>query len=873
MLKLTDMQNTIKLSGQWELCWNDTGKGTFETAEKQLDSEGIPCPVPGDVHMALIAAGVIKEPLEDLNSKDCTWMEGKEFWYRKKFTVEEDFLQTYTELVLEGLDLTADIRLNGKDIGRHNNAFIEKVIDISETIKAGENELVVRIDDGVYAVRDKDIEMMKHSWNNEQLYRSWMRKPQFVYGWDWTIWLPSCGIWRDVYINSYCCAKIEDIYITNEFRGKDICKAESVTLSVKTDVKFLKAGKYTVACTVSGDERYGAKNALTENAAVEVSEEKNVVSVIKFEIEEPELWWPNGSGKPYLYNVTVTVKDNAGNAAHTESIRHGIRTVGIVEEQLDEDNSGFTFVINGRKIFAKGANHVPADCFPGRITPEKDRAILEMAAEANMNMVRIWGGGIYGTDNFMCACDELGIMVWHDFMFACAYYPDNAPEFCEEIHTEVTAAIKRLRKYSSLVGWSGNNEIQEMYRSARYWGNDIPWIGGKIYDEILPTHVKELCPDRIYRPSSPYGKKPDEPADFETGDQHIWHFTHRPNWEHYLDLWRFTDFDYKFLSEFGIIGAMNLESLKKCIKPEALNTHSDEWKHHTNSNSDYKLMDFFAEKYFGTAEAKDLQTYILRSQVIQAEIMRHVYDELRSRKFRCSGILLWTLSDSFGINNWSVIDYYLGKRPIYYYLKRSLAPINVSFMGYEVQNFDGMKEYRKYFKGEPKPIELMIANDTLEDRNVALAYRVITFKGEVLKQGKKDVTVPANSAGKFLDVEIADIKDKLVPEETILHAIVCEGGKLVSENRFFFAPYNKLALEPANVKCEVKSVSENTAELTLEADTFVWMLHISDIDGISFSDNDFDLLIGEKRTITVTGKDADKIRPSLLSLNPSVDER
>lgn len=380
-----------------------------------------------------------------------------------------------------------------------------------------------------------------------------------------------------------------------------------------------------------------------------------------------------------------------------------------------------------------------------------------------------------------------------------------------------------------------------------------------------------MCPDRIYRESSPFGGE--EPTSYDMGDQHTWHFTHRPNWEHYLDLWRFTDFDFKFLSEFGIIGAMNLETAKKCINEKALYRNSPEWIHHTNTSSEHKLLDIFVDKYFGLKEDITLQDFILKSQVLQAELMRHVYDELRSRKFRCSGVLLWTLSDSYGINNWSVIDYYLGKRPLYYYMKRFLAPVNVSFMGYEVQTFDGMAGYCDYYAGKVRPIELLVTSDVLMDLPVETEYYVQTFAGAILMEGKVDSLLPVNSVTKVAEVDITEIKDNFVPEETYLYAKVMANGEIISENRYFFAPYGKLKLSKANVDVRVETLSETKAEITVKADTFVWMLHFATPDGVEFSDNDFDVLPGEEKKICVRGEYANEFIPELHSLNPKIQMR
>lgn len=872
MSEYMNRNKKIDLSGVWKLCWQDTGAGKIEANDSAWDF-AVDCMVPGDVHMALTEAGIIDDPLFDVNSKKCKWMEEKEFWYKKTFCVPEGFLKDKTELVFEGLDLTADIWLNGQYIGSHNNAFTRKVIEVSEVLGEGENTLLVRIDDGVHGVKDKPLDLMKYSWNAEQPYRAWMRKPQFVYGWDWTIWMPSCGIWKGVSIQSYQAAVVRDVFVENEYETERIVNANEVTLSVTAEVEWLQPGEYVLTCGVWTDAGYEKEACITKEtmqlAFSSEKEERTKKVQWKMKVNHPHLWWPNGAGEQYLYELIFLLHDAEGNVLHTIHKKHGIRSIALREEVLDEKSKGFTFIINDTPIFAKGANHVPADCFPGRITDEKNHKLLQAAAEANMNMIRVWGGGIYESDAFMEACDELGIMVWHDFMFACAYYPDYDEDFYEEIRKEATENICRLRGHASLVGWSGNNEIQEMYLAAKNSGKNFPWYGGRFYEELLPGLVKKLCPDRIYRESSPFGGE--EPTSYDMGDQHTWHFTHRPQWEHYLDLWRFTDFDFKFLSEFGIIGAMNLETAKKCISEKALYRNSPEWIHHTNTSSEHKLLDIFVDKYFGLAEEIPLQEFILKSQVLQAELMRHVYDELRSRKFRCSGVLLWTLSDSYGINNWSVIDYFLGKRPLYYYMKRFLAPVNVSFMGYEVQTFDGMAGYCDYYAKDVKPIELLVTSDVLTELPVRVEYRVQSFNGEILMEQEINSVLPANHVMKVAEVDITGIKDTFVPEETYLYAKVVANGEVLSENRYFFAPYGKLTLQTANIEMKVEAVSETEAEITVKADTFVWMLHFATPDGVEFSDNDFDLLPGEEKKIFVRCENVNGFVPELHSLNPKIN--
>ena len=448
------------LSGEWALSVEDTGAGTLEQSMVIFNErKTIPCKVPGDVHIALTDAGIMKDPLIDINSEECRWAEKKEFWYTKTFNIDENFIQDFTQITFEGLDLTADIWMNNQLIGSHNNAFIGKTFDISSNIKIGTNILIVRIDDGVSGVKDESVELMDHSWNKAQPHRALMRKPQFVYGWDWTIWLPTCGIWKGVHIDSYYNSYIKDVYVQTQFEGDQITISDKINLSIDIDIELLKKDNYILECMVYEDSRYDdTSNAiLTSRKEIVMDKLASINCNMKFDIKSPKLWWPNKSGLPYLYHIVVEIQDKSGNVIDSLTRNHGLRTVSIDQQELGDNQRSFTFKINGTLIFAKGANHVPADCLIGRITDEKNRLILEATADANMNMIRVWGGGIYESEGFMGTCDELGIMVWHDFMFACGYYPDHDPKFYEEIRIEATSAITRLRNHVSLIGWSGKD--------------------------------------------------------------------------------------------------------------------------------------------------------------------------------------------------------------------------------------------------------------------------------------------------------------------------------------------------------------------------------------------------------------------------------
>lgn len=911
------MNQTISLNGMWELGYCELGCG-IRPPYTTL------CPVPGDVRMALIHDGVISEPLEDENTLACRFLETKEFWYRRVFSWNALSGPAKSILTFNGLDCTADIWLNDLYLGRHNNAFVEAQFDVSAILKNGENTLVVRIDSGVAEAKTHPLDDMGKMWNNDQPYRVLMRKPQFVYGWDWTPWLETCGIWRDVTLTTYEQASITDLFI-HQLGNSVPVEGETISIQADMTLDVVLPGCYSVSAKIYPDARYDLPDAAalldapqkssgaadctdarrdSLDAAVctaridipaqnscQPDSKQQINCSLSFAIPQARLWWSNGLGCPYLYHIEFTLHAPDGTPIQTSAQDYGIRSISLREETLSETESGFTFVLNGVPVFCKGANHVPADCLIGRITDTKTEALVALAADSHMNMLRVWGGGFYESEAFMRACDHLGIMVWHDFMFACGYYPDHDPEFTARVKDEAVLAVRRLRRHTSLIGWSGNNEIQEMYNGMMTYDPLSRPYGMKLFQEILPAVVKEYCPNLIYRESSPFGG--DDPAGSDRGDQHIWHFTHRPQFEHYLDLVHFTDFPVKFLSEFGIIGAMSMESTKHALpslwkqssnahcedsrldkellgpgctpsrhdaKPFEPDRESSVWLHHCNTSSDHRILELVLSAYFPHVKEMGLQEYILKSQALQAELTKYLYEEFRRRKFVCSGLLFWTLSDSWGIHNWSLIDYYLDKKPIYYALKRAMSPIAVSIKGYCPQSFEGMRDYRNYYAGNPDALEIWLSNDTLQEEDVCVRYTILTFDGTVIQSGTQPFHLPANISTVCMSVPLTSVPLTSVPlcglitepERTVMHAEVFRGETLLSDAHYLFAPYKELAISPAHIRCHVEETAgSRDLRLTLCADRFVWMLHIGGTDRISPSDNDFHMLPGREYVITV----------------------
>ncbi|MBQ4638996.1 MAG: hypothetical protein IJB69_00565 [Clostridia bacterium] len=822
---------TLSLNGRWSMAWCDIGTGAPD-ALSALPS--LLYTVPGDVHTPLIEAGIIQEPLYAMNSLDCTWMEKKEFWCRRTFVLEKDDLAPSMQLTFEGLDCTADIYLNGRKIGRHNNAFVEITFDVTSCLHPGENTLLVRLDEGLQEAKTHDLEDMGTMWNNEQPWRVWMRKPQYVYGWDWTVWLFSCGIWKDVYLTACRQAAIEDVYA----RPEEDTLSERMPCRVAVDVetRIVTDTPLTLSCTIWDADG----NAV----ACHSQPLENAKTALSFTIPKARLWWCNGLGDAHLYRVEVTLTNQQGDQVDVRTQLMGLRTISLQEPQMEAGETGFVFHLNGVPVFCKGANHVPCDCLPGRITPEKERALIALARDEHMNMLRVWGGGVYASEALMNACDEMGIMVWHDFMYACGYYPVHVPAFRKDITLEARKAIRRLRRHASLIGWAGNNEIQEMYHSQKQHRPSLPWYGGDIYEKILPSLVQEMCPRLVYRQSSPHGGE--YQADCRHGDQHIWVLTHVDSHPHYLDLWRFVEFKVKFLSEFGIMGAMPMETALGCIPAEHMRPDDPIWLHHTNSCQDHTLLSRMEKQYFGDEELSP-QQFILRSQALQAEITRHMYEEFRRQKFTCAGLLFWTLSDSYGVHNWSLIDYALRRKPIYYALKQAMAPLALCVKGYEVQNDEGRVHWKEHWKTDAGKLEIWGMNDTLEDRPARLEWTMMTLDGRVLTEGSQDVCLPQNGSARLTDVDLSVLT--FDPADAVFRARLIKNGKIVNETKYFFTPFADMIPGDMPVQCLSRPLEEGKYEVTLTAPRFVWMAHLAEPDGTTYSENDFELWPGESKTI------------------------
>ena len=816
-------RTAITLNGEWRLTYNNIHDKSVKW------DRWITAQVPGDVHLDMLRAGLILDPLISDNNKSIKWMEELEWTYKKSFNMPPENITGCIELVCDGLDTSCDIWLNGAKVGSSNNALVQHRFDISSHVKAGQNEIVVRIDPGFKAVEGKDVDRFKRTWNGWDLRRPWIRKAQQTYYWDVSPRMVTCGIWRDIYIESFHKATLRDSYTVSKIEGE---------FDTEIEIEAFADGGYVLQMDV-----YDENVNLTEKTNVTLKKGLNK-QTLKTAVSNPKLWWPNGMGEQHLYHVNIKVFDAAGRLLDTKSYRHGIRTIKIVQEKLNDKESAFTFVVNGVKIFCKGGNWVPSDCIYGRINKADEVKLLTYARDANFNMMRVWGGGVYPDTWFYETCDELGIMVWQDFMYACGYYPDDEKEFMDNITVETEKVVRKFRNHAALAIWCGNNEVQQMHKDLNKKNyQELRLYGAKIFDEVLPAACSKLDPKTYYHAGSPYPVL--QEGKYLKGDQHEWAYTlswldaKKGNlWDESrktMRLWDYAEENYKFVSEFGFYGPSNLSSVRRFMGQHPVKLDSEVYLHHVN----YFAVDFIEEmlkRFYKKRDVYSVEEFTVAGQMLQGEILKYILEELRSRMHVCSGSLFWEYNDTWPHVGYAPVDYYLNVKPVYYYMRDAFAHLHARF--------------------NKKELELMVLNDTPEKTQIELEYGCMTFDGKVLFNKKQKLTVPA--AGKIvvdkLKKQVANVKN---PEEAFVYVKMYKDGILLERNREFLLPIPQIKMPESTMRYEVEQTGKGEWNLVFTAEKFVWAVNIDSRDIFNgpcmfeCSERSFDLLPGEIKRVRI----------------------
>lgn len=814
----------LSLNGEWRLLYFEPGQGLQKGAQAPDfdEREAIPVQVPGDVHTALIRAGLLPDPYYDENPEACGWVEDYEWWYRTRFTVPAEMHGERFDLVLEGLDTLADIYLNGEKVGSSYNMFTPYRFDVTSRLRRGEeNLLAICFHSVVLEAEKKDV---SRYWAAFYKPRVWVRKAQMNWGWDWGPRFVTVGVWRPAHLEAYSVARVADL-----FAYTTQLTEEGAQLRLIAEVERISSDERPLVVSFAVHDH--GQDWRVSAPVIDGTAETTLW------MESPQLWWTHDLGTPHLYRLEAELLDGA-RIIHTENRRFGVRTIEVDQSPgRQPETSNFTFVLNGVKLFAKGADWIPADNLIGSIPSERYRKLIQMARDANMNMLRVWGGGIYEVPAFYDTCDELGILVWQDFMFSCAAYPDDDEDFTKEVRREAEVVVKRLRNHPCIALWCGNNENQWI-DSMHHWNKpDYPFFGERLYSQVLPEVCAALDPSRMYWPGSPYGGD-DANSDAE-GDKHNWQVwagmiyprTSREelrvdtspqgvSYRHYAhDMGR-------FISEFGMHAAPALRTLQRNIPPEQFLYDSEGMLYRIKDPDTARKERLFEAHVW---QPKDMQEFVLLSQMVQAEGLKFGIEHYRRRKFECSGALFWQLNDCWPGISWSVTDYYLNPKGAYHTVSRAFARLLYTFQ----QEEDGS-------------VTLWGVNDMLEPASGELRVRRLRFDGTPLSDEVHRVRVAANSSEQLLKMEAAR-----EPEAEFL-VVQVKRGHLAPDNVHFFSEWKHLKMPKATVRAVFTPLGAEGSrwQCDLSSDTYAHFVHlVFPQDSVQTSDNYVFLLPGETRTL------------------------
>jgi len=810
------MYEQLLLNGQWLLSDNDINfTGLLDESKVQWIGQ----PVPGDIHQGLIAAGKIKEPLLGLNFFDCFWTEKRSWWYKKIFNIPARWLKAeLIELELNGLDSNAEIFLNGNHIGSHKNAFRPFIADVKRYIKSGDNVLLVRLTAGVENITEVDLnstdgiraftEVVHGRPERGEPRRVFVRKPQYSFGWDWSPRVATTAIAGDVKIKAINTACIRDVQLRpHRHRDNEVILRATVAVD---RLHYYKTGqgKIELVLTDSNGRKYKAKSESLLRSGLNFIE-------LKIPIKNPKLWWPKGLGEQHLYKVEtrlLTDKDSMDFPAFD----YGIRFVEL------DTNDKFAIVINGRKVFCKGANWIPADAIYARVSDQRYEELIREAVNANFNMLRIWGGGLYERDAFYRACDKYGIMLWHDFMFACGPYPDQREDFRTEVEKEADFQTKRLSRYASMVLWSGCNENNWGFET---WWNEKTKAGAYLYNYLLPEIIKRNCQQIPYWNGSPYGG--DKPNAENVGDHHRWHeCMMNPVMEKRITPEEYDKCSSLFVSEFGYIGACDKETTAAYLDGATLDPTSKVWQQHTNV-FEQNTVAAGIRKHYADPEKLTIDEYLLYSGLVQGLIYQYSLESMRLRA-NCHGALFWMFEDCWGEVGWTIIDCFLRRKPSYYFVKRAFDPV------------------RLFIRAKGDKFVVTAANDTPADIKLKLQCGYIPLAGGESQLKTCTVNAPAIERTKCCEFS----KGKHDPL-TGLWVARCVNDSSVRPAVFRAADYRTLKTTDPKLAFTVKPGKSGSYLIKTKALAWAHAVHFILPKGALPDDDYFDLLPGEARTVRI----------------------
>ncbi len=791
------MKETFSLCGTW-------------TLEEASGQQNIPALVPGSVLSDLLNTGIIEDPFWRENEYETLRLFDRDYRYTRTFTVPPSLLaRENIDLVFYGLDTLADVSLNGTYILYANNMHRTWRVNVKPYLLPAQNTISILFHSPNRFIEEAAQNNPDVTYDGTGTMRgtSFLRKAHCMFGWDWGPQLPDAGIWRPCELEGYDFLRIRTIAI-NQYHDNG-----SVSLQIKAITEGATAAAMRVSvCGPEGN----------------VTEKQGNTDTMSLSIDHPRLWQPNGWGQQPLYTVTVSCLDDEGNILDSCQRRIGLRTIHISREQ-DEYGEEFCLKVNGRKMFAMGADYIPEDNILSRTSPERTYQLLADCAKSNFNTVRVWGGGYYPEDWFFDQCDELGLIVWLDLMYACNVYK-LTEEFEQNIVAETRDNLERIRHHACIGLLCGNNEMETAWTDWPAVANHSKALQAdyiKQFEYVLRKECASYAPQIDYWPSSPSsGGCFDDPNSYDRGDVHYWDVWH--------GLKPFSDYQQqfpRFCSEFGFESFPSLKTVKSYTLPEDRNVFSRVMESHQKCvGGNGKILYYISQNYQYPLTFEHL---LYASQLLQAEAMRAGVEHWRRYRGRCMGAIYWQLNDCWPVASWASIDSSGRWKQLQYAARKFFAPQIISC---ERNDFS---------------VRVNVANDTLSTLTGKATLRLIDAQGQTISTRDVKLSVPALTAQWIFQEDFSVLEKAFHAEDNMAYVMTLydDQGQTLSENCELFSPPKFFRFCKPNIRLAVRQQG-NDCKITVSSDVFAWgvWLETQEIDSV-FSDNGFFLLPGETKTI------------------------
>jgi beta-mannosidase len=757
--------------------------------------------VPGTVHTDLLRNKLIDDPYYSDNELKLEWVAKQDWTYLNEFDYEENPADDIF-LAFEGVDTIADVYLNESKLGSTENMFIKYKFNLAGKLKKGRNVLKVIFHSPVKYARsvERKYGKLPVEPSSERVY---IRKAQYSFGWDWGPSFPTSGIWKNVYIEKTVAGEIESFSFNTVRLLNNIA-----SVVIKPVVKLKSKGDFYISIHLfNGQQSFQKKIKITSGREISAG----------FNIKRPELWWPNNYGKQPLYNLEIKLLDSGGNVISEISKKVGIRKVQLI---LSENNKpAFKFSINNKVVYCKGADWIPSDSFIPRISDDKYCRLLELAKDGNMNMIRVWGGGFYENDKFYELCNELGLLVWQDFMFACGAYPEH-DSFIKNVKKEINENVTRLQYHPSIVIWCGNNENEWIwYREQNMSYKKMP--GYKIYHTVIPSILKKIDPLRPYWPSSPFGNEAD-PDSFESGNTHQWDV-----WSRWVNYTQVVKDKSLFVTEFGFQGPANKDTFEENLLPEDRNINSRIFEHHNKQiEGPERIVKFLSNHLPLRTEWSD---YLYLAQLNQGFALKTCLEHWLTNG-RTNGSLVWQINDSWPVTSWAIIDYELRPKQAYYFVKNIFSPQIIRFSKNGSKVCEIFNKSFNVFEGRAKfSIYDLSAQKFINDFNVDV--KINGHRSKVFSEIKDYI----NNSNLYL----------------IVGSIYNSEGLLLHRNFFLDNKWKYIKLAAADLSASI--TNDSGQKLKLRSNNLSMFVDPY-YRGVTFNNRGFILLPGEEITLSIYNK-------------------